>query len=78
VSGGAVLDFDIKGGAFVEGLDLWNFGVKVSGDVKVGFKGAYRIDLWWWSKADTFTYFPEQAKMNLPEFGFKPLALLKG
>ncbi len=78
VSGGAVLDFDIKGGAYVPGLDLFQFEVKIGGEIKVGFRGSYSIDLWWWSKSDTFSYFPEQAKAQFPERGFKPLAMLKG
>ncbi len=74
---GAVLDFDIKVGAFVSGLDLWGFELKAKGDIKVGLKGHYRVNFWWKSYGDNFEYFPDACKLSLPEFGFKPLALLK-
>lgn len=78
VAGGAVFEFTFSGGAEVKTRNLWDFEVKVAGEMKVGFKGLYRVDILWWEKADTISYYPEQCKFKLFEFPFKPLALLKG
>ena len=78
VAGGAVTEFAFSGGCELKTRDLWDFEVKVAGEMKVGFKGFYRVDILWWEKSDTISYYPEQCKFKLFEFPFKPLALLKG
>lgn len=78
VSGGAIVSNSLYAEpAPLESLDLFQAGIKCEGSMKVGFRGAYRVDLWWWSKSDTFNYFPEQCKLSFPSFVVKPLGFLK-
>ena len=78
VAGGAMVEFSFSGSCAMEGRDIWNFKVKAGGTIKVGFKGYYRVDVLWWEKADTISYYPESCVTTLPTWEFKPLALLKG
>jgi len=78
VSGGVIAEGTPKLTLRIPTIDLFSTEVVLlAGEIKMGFKGFAKVDLYFWGAKWEGTHFPEAAKVNYPESVMKVFAMVK-
>ncbi len=78
VSGGVVVEGKPKLEIRIPTIDLFSTEVVLlAGEIKFGFKGVAKVDLYFWSYTWNGTHFPEAAKVSYPESTMKIFGVVK-